>query len=59
MPDLTTLARVKRYLAIPTVNQDAVIAELIPGASRQVVKYCSREFPSVQRVAQRDRKSVV
>lgn len=53
MPDLTTLARVKRYLAIPTVNQDAVIAELIPGASRQVVRYCSREFPSVQRVAQR------
>lgn len=53
MADLTTLAAVKRYLAQPGTNVDALITTLIPQASRTIERYTSREYPAVTRIAKR------
>lgn len=51
--NLTTLARVKRYLGQPGTNVDALITELIPVASRTIEAYTSRQYPSVSRTGKR------
>lgn len=47
--NLTTLERVKRYLAITGTAQDTLIGELIASCSREVERYCVRKFPSITR----------
>jgi len=51
--NLTTTARVKRYLGQPGNNVDALIAELIPAASRTIEAYTSRQYPYVTRTSKR------
>lgn len=50
---LTSVERVKRYLEVPTANQDALIGELILAASRAIEKYTSRRFPRVSHTGKR------
>ena len=46
---LTTLEKVKSYLAITTSDDDAVLTSLIAASSEAVEHYCSREFASIER----------
>lgn len=53
MPDLTTLAAVKAYLAITTSNQDALIASLIPRESGLIESWTGRRFPGIAHTLRR------
>lgn len=45
--DLTTLANAKQYLAITDANADALIQQLVTGASAFIQTECSRTFRSM------------
>lgn len=53
MTALTSLANVKRYLAITTTGQDALIPQLIVRESDFVERWTARRFPSVTVVGKR------
>lgn len=44
MTRLTSVANVKRFLAVPTTNQDALISQLITRESGTIERKCSRLF---------------
>lgn len=50
MARLTSVANVKRFLAIPTANQDTLIAQLIVRESDEVQRVTSRVYPFVDNV---------
>jgi hypothetical protein len=53
MPDLTTLAAVKAFLALTTTAQDALISSLIPRESRTIEAWTGRRFPAVTNTLRR------
>lgn len=53
MTRLTSLANVRAFLALPTVNQDALINRLIVRESAAIERYCSRVFGFTSLVDQR------
>lgn len=53
MPNLTSLANVKSYLAITTTGSDALISALIPRASQHVERWLGRSLPYVVQTGKR------
>lgn len=53
MPNLTSLANVKSYLAITTAGSDALISALIPRASQHVERWLGRSLPLVSQSGKR------
>lgn len=54
MTALTTLAKVKQYGGIDSVEDDLLLARMIDSASASIESYCSRSFVSAARAEVRD-----
>lgn len=51
---LTTLAKVKQYGQIDSVEDDLLLTRMIEAASAEIERYCSRSFASAARAEVRD-----